>query len=169
MFGGGELADRRRPKFCQDNRVEFMALILGAVLAVFSIAIVAYPLLKSRLQARSEDGRLNARWPTDLENLYDAIRTLQLEYQLGQLPETLYREHLRDYRIQAAATLRQQTKDQTGPPAWLVEQEVLIARAARGVTNGGPRPCPSCRSLPAAGMRVCPECGTELGAPLQGP
>ena len=146
-----------------------MELILGAVLAVFSIAIVAYPLLKSRLQARSEDGRFNARLATDLENLYDAMRTLQLEYQLGQLPETLYQEHLRDYRLQAAATLRQQMKGQTGAPTWLLEQEVLIARAALGVTNGGPRPCLSCRSLPAAGMRVCPECGTEIGSPLQGP
>ena len=145
-----------------------MALILGALLAAFSIAVVAYPFLKSRLQARPGDRGLYAYGVTELENIHDAIRTLQLEYQLGQVPETVYREHLRDYRLQAATTLRQRMKDQAGPPDWLLEQEVLVARATRRVTNGGPRPCPGCRSLLSTEMRVCPECGAQLESPSQG-
>jgi len=46
----------------------------------------------------------------------DAIRTLQLEYQLGKLPDDLYQEQLRAYRLQAASLLRQQAEGQTGDP-----------------------------------------------------
>ena len=144
-------------------------MILGAVLAFFSIAIVAYPFLKSRLRVHSEHGRIDPRSETELENIYDSIRTLQLEYQLGQVPENVYREHLRDYRQRAAVTLHQQIRDQAGPPDWLLEQEVLVARAGLRITDGGPRPCPSCGSLPSLEMRVCPECGAELGNIFQGP
>ena len=140
-----------------------MILLVGAVLAVFSIAIVAYPFLKSRLRAGSADGRPGADSATELGNIYDAIRTLQLEYQLGQVPDNLYREYLRDYRFQAAATLRRGMEDRASAPDWLFEQEVLAARADLRATNRGPRPCPSCRSLPGPGLKVCPECGTELG------
>ena len=140
-----------------------MTLLVGAVLAVFSIAVVAYPFLKSRLRAGSGDGRPGTDSATDLANIYDAIRTLQLEYQLGQVPDNLYRGHLRDYRLQAAASLRQRMMERASAPDWLLEQEVQAARAVLRVTNGGPRPCPSCRSLPGPGLRVCPECGTELG------
>jgi hypothetical protein len=142
-----------------------MTLLIGAVLALFSIAIVAYPFLKSRLRAGSGDGRSGAESATELGNIYDAIRTLQLEYQLGQVPDNLYRGHLREYRLQAAVTLRQRMKDQASAPDWLLEQEVLAARAVLRAANGGPRPCPSCRSLPGPGLGVCPECGAELGDP----
>ena len=142
-----------------------MTLIVGAVLAVLSIAIVAYPFLRSRLRSGSRESRSDTDWATELGNIYDSIRTLQLEYQLGQVPDNLYREHLRDYRLQAAATLRRRTQDQASAPDWLLEQEVLTARAILRAANGGPRPCPSCRSLPGPGVTVCPECGTELGNP----
>lgn len=140
-----------------------MIWLVGAVLAVFSIAIVAYPFLKSRLWAGSGDGGPGTDSATELGNIYDAIRTLQLEYQLGQVPDNLYREHLRDYRLQAAATLRRRMEGQASAPEWLLEQEVLAARAVLRAANGGPGPCPNCRSLPGPGLSVCPECGAELG------
>ena len=126
-----------------------MAILVGAALAVFSIAIAIYPFLKPRLWARSDDRRAgDGLAGLDLETIYDAIRTLQLEYQLGQIPENLYREQLRGYRTQAAAALRQRINERAGPPDWLLEQEILVARAALAGTGGGPRPCPNCRSLP---------------------
>ena len=142
-----------------------MALLVGALLAVFSIAIVAYPFLKSRFRPGSGDPRPGAASAADLGNIYDSIRTLQLEYQLGQVPEHLYREQLRDYRLQAATALRQRMEEQASDPDWLLEQEVLTARAALRADKGGPWPCPNCRSLPGPGLRVCPECGAELGDP----
>ncbi len=141
-----------------------MALIVGAALAVFSVAILAYPFLKSRMGARTNaPAPVGSAADSDLDPIYDAIRTLQLEYQLGRVPEYLYREQLQGYRVQAAALLRQRVADRSGSPDWLLEQEVLVARAALRQTGGGPRPCPNCRSLASPKLVICPECGTSLG------
>ena len=141
-----------------------MTLIVGAVLALFSLAIVAYPFLKSRM--RAEGSRATAanagEAPPELEPVYDAIRTLQLEYQLGKVPENLYREQLTAYRLQAASVLRQRVQEREGTPQWVLEQEVLVTRAALRGTVGGPRSCPTCRSLVSPELGACPECGANL-------
>ena len=140
-----------------------MSLVAGAILAVFSIAIVVYPFLRYRFrwQTGSAPAEVRAVAP-ELETIYDAIGTLQLEYQLGRIPEHLYREQLQGYRVQAATTLRQGMATTEGTLDWLLEQEVLVARAAFRSANGGPRPCPNCRTLPGLGMALCPECGARL-------
>jgi len=140
-----------------------MALLVGAALAVFSIAILAYPFLKSRLgPGTSAPVPTGSTAISELEPIYDAIRTLQLEYQLGRVPGYLYREQLQGYRLQAAVILRQRLADRSGSPDWLLEQEVLVTRATLRQTGGGPRPCPNCRSLASPEFVVCPECGTTL-------
>ena len=140
-----------------------MTLIVGAVLALFSLAIVTYPFLKSRMRAHGYHGTaITDEAPPELEPVYDAIRTLQLEYQLGKVPENLYREQLTGYRLQAASILRQRVQEREGAPEWVLEQEVLVTRAALRGTVGGPRPCPSCRSLVSPEMAACPECGANL-------
>lgn len=140
-----------------------MTLLVGAALAVFSLAIVVYPFLRSRFGSRNGGARPETRTvPTGLESIYDAIGTLQLEYQLGRIPEHLYQEQLQGYRVQAATTLRRGMATPEGDIDWLLEQEVLVARAALRSANGGPPPCPNCRTLPGPGMAVCPECGARL-------
>lgn len=99
-----------------------MILLLGAALAVLSIAVVVYPFLKSRsLRHPGVPGdEVGARHGVplpgalDLESIYSAIRTLQLEYQLGQVPEAVYQEQLRAYRLEAAAALLQQAQAGAG-------------------------------------------------------
>ena len=142
-----------------------MALVIGALLAVFSIAIIVYPFLRSRLGAGAGNDEPSAESAAELGNTYDRIRTLQLEYQLGQVPEHLYREQLREYRLQAAAALRRQAEEHASSPDWLLEQEILAARAGLRSEHGRPAACPNCRSLPSPGLKVCPECGAELGSP----
>ena len=140
-----------------------MTLVVGALLALFSIAIVAYPFLKSRMRAGgSQESAITSVAPPELEPIYDAIRTLQLEYQLGKVPENLYREQLTGYRVQAASVLRQRDQEREGAPEWVLEQEVLVSRAALRGTVGGPRPCPNCRSLVSPKLAACPECGATL-------
>ena len=150
-----------------------MSIILGTALAVFSLAIILYPFFKSRLgdrgAARSASDVPNALGdvgdasaPPELAPIYDAINTLQLEYQLGKLPDNLYQEQLRSYRIQAATVLRQSAEAKAATPGWLLEQEVLVARAALRGISGRPRSCPNCRSLAAPDLAVCPECGSNL-------
>ncbi len=143
-----------------------MALVVGALLAAFSIAIVVYPFLRSRLRHGAGDDEAAAEHTAELGNTYDRIRTLQLEYQLGQVPEHLYREQLREYRLQAAETLRRQAEKQDASPDQLLEQEILAARAGLRSEHGcAPEACPNRSSLPSSGLKVCPECGAEPGKP----
>ena len=104
-----------------------MALIIGAALAVLSVAVIMYPFLKPRVRTRDHGG-VSAVDPaaTEVEPVYDAIRTLQLEYQLGKVPENLYLEQLAGYRLQAAGVLRQRAAQRTGYDEWLLEQKVLF-------------------------------------------
>ena len=140
-------------------------MVVGTLLAAFCIAIVAYPFLRSRLGHSPGKDEPAAESAAELGNTYDRIRTLQLEYQLGQVPEHLYREQLREYRLQAAIALRRQAEEQEASPDWLLEQEILAARAGLRSEQRRPAACPNCRSLPGPGLKVCPECGTELGNP----
>ena len=107
-----------------------MALVIGAVLALLSVAVAVYPFARRRLGwdkaadtgvdtagdgmpgAKTEDGADTA----SLEDIYAAIRTLQLERELGSIPEGLYREQLKDYRIQAALALRRQEQPAADEP-----------------------------------------------------
>ncbi len=100
----------------------------------------------------------------DLNAVYDAIRTLQLEHQLGNIPLGLYREQLQDYRLQAAAILRDQAEAAARDEEWLLEQDVGLARAALSYTNGAANKCLNCGASTAPDWRECPECSAELRA-----
>ena len=140
-----------------------MTLIVGALLALFSLVVVAYPFFKSRMAVGgSQEPSRTAETAPELEPVYDAIRTLQLEYQLGKIPNNLYREQLTAYRFQAAAVLRQRFQVRAEAPEWMLEQEVLVTRAAMRASEGGPRGCPNCRSLVSPDLAACPECGAHL-------
>ena len=139
-----------------------MALLVAAALVILSIAVVLYPFMKLRSRSRAEESGAGAGSSgPDLESLLESIRTLQLEYQLGKVPEDDYQRQLRSYRLEAAAALRQRVADKAGHSDWLVEQEILVARAALGGVNGTKSACPNCSALLAAGVLDCPECGAK--------
>ena len=163
-------------------------LVLGAALAVLSIAIVCYPFLKARSGSRSvelsEPGNPSLGSMADAEmpdRWYDAIRTLQLEYQLGKVPEETYQEQLREYRLRAAAALRQQIESaeaaeesfpgRTVPPLVadrFLEQEILAVRAALFGGNGLSQACPSCGGSVGPEVSECPWCHARLTLPGPG-
>ena len=111
-----------------------MSVLIGVLLALLAIAVVIYPFVKARLQPRSPLAILppDRVDPEGREAIYEEIRTLQLEYELGSIEEREYQEQLRDYRLQAAAALREQEID------LLVEEEITAARKAIGVERGSP-------------------------------
>ena len=152
-----------------------MALIIGTILALFSLGVAVYPFLRRR---RDKTGAGSAQadrdglpvaaagdaaaGPDSIDSVYDAIRTLQLERELGNIPEGLYREQLDDYRRQAALALRQQAMAQVQAPAEApdtepdtesdaeedaaLEEEIRLARA--GLEAASPEPTPEPQSPP---------------------
>ena len=102
-----------------------MFLLVAVALVVLSIGVLIYPFVRGRIQ--SEHGeQVPVPVMGEVEDILDAIRTLQLEFQLGNVPEPQYRKELRAYRMQAAAMLRDQMEPQDA--GLELEQEVLMAR-----------------------------------------
>lgn len=111
-----------------------LSVILGGLLALFSLAVVGYSFLRGT-------GAPDAAAPSDaagtpaaesgelpLESLYDSLETLQLEYRLGNLPEAQYREQFESYRRQAAAIIKRQLESGAADPELRLEAEVLARR-----------------------------------------
>lgn len=124
-----------------------MALVIGTVLALLSVAVAIYPFARRRLGwDKGDNAAATAAAGVETEpgadtaslaDIYAAIRTLQLERELGSVPEDLYREQLADYRIQAALALRQQEQAAGSlgiEPVTLedaeLEREIRAARAS---------------------------------------
>jgi hypothetical protein len=177
-----------------------MALILGTILALLSVAVAVFPFVQRRRFGLAEEAgapreaRETREMPGQgdqgglpeteadtpgLESIYDAIQTLQLERELGNIPEGLYREQLNGYRLQAAVALREQTRSQvlaSGPTIdagqpfsadWALEEEIRVARAGLRREIGDAVRCPNCAAPVPAGAELCPECGVELTVPPQ--
>ena len=106
-----------------------MAILIGATLAILSVAVTLYPFFKWRFVRRAADvsGSV-APVPGDVEAIYGAIGTLHLEYQLGNVPERQYREQLANYRLQAALALWEQDRRRMESEA--LEAEILTARSS---------------------------------------
>lgn len=146
-----------------------MALIMGFVLALLGMAVAIYPFVRHRLLPQPQgdaDGATEGMdsesrsSPADhLESVYGAIRTLQLERELGNIPEGLYREQLNSYRIQAATLLRALEEEQQSGEDWALEEEIKLARAGLVPGSVGGMTCANCRKLVPNGVDACPECG----------
>lgn len=147
-----------------------IAVLLGAALAVFSLVMVGYSFFRGNETAApspmpgppaGEDG-------VSLDSIYDAIDTLELEYQLGNLPEEQYREQLQAYRVEAATAIREQLDRGAAPPDLLLEQDVIAARKEirSTITSPGWQACPQCDApIPSAtgtSNNSCPHCGARL-------
>ena len=116
-----------------------MALVIGAVMALLAVMVAAYPFWRRRSTGLADDGQSEdeverpsqepGSGPEGLDAIYEAIRTLQLERELGNIPEGLYREQLDLYRLQAARLMRAYEMSQSGDLEWALEEEIKVARA----------------------------------------
>jgi hypothetical protein len=164
------------------------AILVGAALACFSLVMVGYAFFRGDsptpgsspagkeaappLEPASDDG-------VGLDAIYDSIDTLELDYQLGNVPEDQYREQLQGYRLQAAVAVKSLLERGEAPPELLLEQEVLAARssgthrhafpqsAVEPVEIPGPvegwRACPQCDAPIPPDDAPCPHCGAAVG------
>ena len=151
-----------------------MALTIGAILALLAIAVAVFPFVRHRLfgqplaEGRSapdvEDAGSVEYGPEELEEIYQAISTLQLERELGNIPEGLYREQLNSYRIAAARLLRGLDPARGGD--WALEEEIRVARSGLGGREVPSRPCPNCGRPVSIHAGDCPECGVPMPTPF---
>lgn len=88
-----------------------MQLVLTLAIAALILGVVAWPLMAGRRSRVAGP----ASWESDspempshshLNDVYEAIRTLQVEYQLGRVGDADYRRQLDEYRKRAATILR---------------------------------------------------------------
>ena len=139
-----------------------IAISFGAILAVFSFSVVYYTFMHARQYGSAEADALVTADDQELADIFDAINTLDLEYQLGRLAENEFRTQFHSYRVQAAEVLRDQLEAGRGDPAWVLEQEVLVAFGGQGNTSGRVIACPDCSAAVLEGTPSCPQCGSEM-------
>ena len=148
------------------------AVLIGAALACFSLLMVGYAFFRGNEPAprKSTPPGATADDSVGLDSILDSIDTLELEHQLGNVPEDQYLELLQSYRIQAAQAIRSLLESDSAPPELLLEQEILTARSAI-VADDSSREwiaCPQCDApLPVASQEppadaTCPHCGVAL-------
>ena len=142
-----------------------MFILAAAALVAVCIAIVVYPFVKSG--SRSHVKPVNDRATTansEVEAIFDAIRTLQLEYQLGNIVEGLYQEQLRAYRVKAASILRQQSESQ--PDLGAGYSEGVTTAGSDGARADSPADkCTACNADLPNKFTPCSHCGAPATAP----
>lgn len=97
-----------------------MQLGLAVAVALFIVGVVTWPFLARRWRA---SGSVSEPQDTDgaaltgraaLEDVYEAIRTLQMEHSLGRVDDGDFREQLDQYRRTAAEILRDLDRREEG-------------------------------------------------------
>ena len=117
-----------------------MSLVFSALLAVIAIAIVAIPFFRTPKKDDTFNPHDAEALRSQRESIYQALETLRLERELGQVDDQEYQRQLLEYRRQAAMALQAQEHvegDQERLVAML-EEEVLDARA--GLQKGDQQP-----------------------------
>ncbi len=149
-----------------------MALTIGAILALLALAVATYPFFGGRIfgKATPAEPESEAAPPADrpnvaldeLDSIYQAIGTLQLERELGNVPEGLYREQLNAYRWQGALLLRRWEQAHAGSEDRSLEEEIGIARAGLYRSLSLSLSCSNCGRNVPDGASDCPECGVAI-------
>jgi hypothetical protein len=155
-----------------------MALVIGGILSLLAIAVAVYPFLRHRFSGDSDaplpdesgnpTGVDAARAEDELSEIYDAINTLRLERELGNIPDGLYREQLNGYRLRAAQALRNRELNEAGGEGWAIEEEIKVARSGLYGTGlygsgGAGLPGTNCGKSVVTDADECTECGVPAG------
>ena len=141
-----------------------ISILFGAILALFSIATVGYSFVNNRRPLPKENSAYSNDNDQDLADIFDAIRTLDLEFQLGRLPQEQFQEQFQAYRLQAATVLRDKLEAGHGNPTWVLEQEILLARYQLENREERIISCPDCSASILDTPTNCPYCGSELAS-----
>ena len=96
-----------------------MQLALAIAVALFALSVVAWPLAigarRNRAGTAADFEPANTNRAA-LETVYEAIRTLQVEHDLGRVTDVDFQEQLNEYRRQAALILRDMEREKGETP-----------------------------------------------------
>ena len=145
------------------------AIIVGVALACFSLVMVGYSFFRNRdaqsAVITSVPGSLDGRVGVDA--ILDSIDTLELEHQLGNIPEEQYVQQMDALRLEVAVEVRDLLDSGVAPPELVLEREV---QRARFLAVDSWLSCPQCDApLPVSldgDLRgaACPHCNAALSA-----
>ncbi len=160
-----------------------MEIILALIIVLGVLAFVAYPLIKTPPEDRTEtslalDGLLSQR-----DAAYDAIRDLDFDFQMGKLSQSDYSTMRERYKGRAAVALEQidetsrtithvsdrdeeriaalRAAKRSSPPADDSIEQEIARRRARKVAVGGLH-CGKCGTPYTTGDAFCAKCGASL-------
>ena len=142
------------------------AILVGVGLACFSLFMVGYSFFRGNEARRTESiASVSENDGVSVDAIMDAIDTLDLEYQLGNVTEEQFRQQMQAYRLQVAMAVKTQLEQGDASPELVLEQDVL---RARGEGTGDWHSCPQCDApLPKSAdergrMATCPHCDSDL-------
>ena len=139
-----------------------MVFFVALILTLLSIAVLTWPFIRRERGAMPRISVLDvlqeALWRE--QQVFDEIKTLILDYDLGNVPHSEYEERLGDHRMRAAYALRererlQQALAQLGED---VEDEVLTLRKSTGSVRVIAL-CEWCQGQIDTATPRCPRCG----------
>ncbi len=163
-----------------------MELVLVALLVIGVIVFIAYPLFVPPKEERQvEPNSQLTALTAQRDSMYDAIRDLDFDFQLGKLSPADYQSLREQYKVRAAATLQEldAVSDHLAQPAAgaddradeiesqvsrlrqkpdaadAIEQEVT--RRRKRALSSAPR-CAKCGTPYHTGELFCARCGTKL-------
>ena len=106
-----------------------MSVFLSVLLGVFCVGVGVYPFFKNRYFPNMSDAPMEfADSTSELDNILRSIRTLQLEYGMGNISEEAFNRELDQYRDDAATCIQQMEIGRSNELETGVEHEIAIAR-----------------------------------------
>lgn len=153
-----------------------LVIIVGALALIgIAVAAIAFPLLREREDPDSVEIMEDLDTVTDplvdlearRDAVYQAIRELRFDYDVGKVSETDYNIFDTQLKAQAVAVLKEIDALQAAEadPELDATLEAEIA-ALRHVNGSGPKKVAPRQPVPAGGVAVnfCPQCGTKVRA-----
>ena len=96
---------------------------------MFCLGVVVYPFFKNRYFPNISDALIGSTDSTsELDNIFRSIRTLQLEYRMGNISEEAFNTELDQYRNDAATCIQQMETERSSELETGVEHEIALAR-----------------------------------------
>ena len=109
-----------------------MSLAIGLILAIVSVVVVASPFFLSRRRRRAGNaGQSLEEVMAKRERIYEEMRTLQVDFQLGNIDEDEYESLMRTHRLEAAALVQQQESLEQEARHRALEDEIRAFRRGR--------------------------------------